>query len=333
MTPNHSTRLALFEQLHQEGLVSAHSLQRVKEEESTRLFSVHIEFRILLYLGIMLLAGGLGALIYQNIDTIGHQAILALIALLCAGCFFYASRHRPPFSMNKVESPNGFYDYIVLLGCLLMISFVAYLQAQYSVFGHAYGLATFIPMVVLFFCAYCFDHLGILTMAITNLAAWMGIAVTPLTLLQSSNFSSGQVILAEFALGLLLVVVAEWSIRRKIKAHFAFTYLNFALHILFIAGLAGMFHFDRIYALWLLPLAAVGWYFYGKVLALSSFYFLLAIALYEYIAMSDVFLRLLVNHFPEGYMLGLLYFIGTGIGMLSFLIHMNKKIKHHARLR
>jgi hypothetical protein len=66
-------------------------------------------------------------------------------------------------------------DYILLLGCLLLLILIAYLQFQYNVFGNRYGLATFIPMVLLFISAYYFDHIGVLTMAITNLAAWAGI--------------------------------------------------------------------------------------------------------------------------------------------------------------
>ena len=66
------------------------------------------------------------------------------------------------------------------LAALLLLTFITYLQVQYNVFGDRFGLATFIPMIILFYCAYYFDHLGVLSMAVANLAAWMGIAVTPL---------------------------------------------------------------------------------------------------------------------------------------------------------
>ena len=145
--------LSIFTKLHEEGLISYRSLERVQKAESAKLFSIHWELRTVLYLGVLLLAGGLGILIYKNIDSIGHQVILGAIALLCAGCFIYCERKKLPFSFNKVQSPNSLFDYILLLGCLLLLTFITYLQVQYNTFGEKYGLATFIPMVILFFCS------------------------------------------------------------------------------------------------------------------------------------------------------------------------------------
>jgi hypothetical protein len=319
----------LFEQLHQEGLLSDLSLQKIKQRETAKLFSLHWELKTILYLGILLLTGGLGILIYKNIDTIGHQAILTAIGLLCAGCFLYCERKKLPFATTRVPAPNSFFDYILLLGCISLITFITYLQVQYTAFGTAYGLATFIPMVILFFCAYYFDHLGILSMAITNLAAWMGIAITPLNILNADNFANGRIIFAGLLLGVLLTLMAWASKQRNIKAHFSFTYTNFGMNILFIACLAGMFYFDHLYLLWLLPLAGIVLYFYKKSIATSSFYFMLMLTLYGYIGVSYAIVRLMVYNISDlGVIyLPIMYFILTAIGMIAFLITMNKKLK------
>jgi len=174
----------LFKKWHAEGLISDNALHKVQAVENNRLFSLHWELKTLLYLGIILLSGGLGVLVYRNIDTIGHQAVLAFIALVCAGCYFYCFRSKNPWSPGKVPAPNPFFDYVLLLGCLAMITFIGYLQFQYNVFGQRYGLAAFIPMLILFASAYYFDHLGILSLAITNLAAWMGLSEKTLTILK-----------------------------------------------------------------------------------------------------------------------------------------------------
>ena len=68
----------LYDELHAEGLISDASLEMIRQKQD--LFSVHWEVKTLLYLGVLLLTSGLGLLIYKNIDTIGHQAVL-LIAL------------------------------------------------------------------------------------------------------------------------------------------------------------------------------------------------------------------------------------------------------------
>ncbi|MCS3795569.1 DUF2157 domain-containing protein [Niastella sp. OAS944] len=328
--------IPLFEQLQQEGLISEGSLQKVKQKARSGLFSLHWELKTILYLGILLLTGGLGILIYKNIDTIGHQVILTAIGLICIGCFFYCERKKLPFAKTRVPAPNSFFDYILLLGCLTLITFITYLQVQYTVFGTAYGLATFIPMVILFFCAYYFDHLGILSMAITNLAAWAGIAITPLNILHANNFAEPEIIFSGLLLGVALAVIAWGSKQKDIKAHFAFTYTNFGMNILFIACLAGMFVFDDFYLLWLLPLAAIVFYFYKQALSTDSFYFLLMLTIYGYIGISYVITRILM-FIDRGLDMGLVflllfYYIFSATGVAVFLIRMNKKLKHNDSL-
>jgi hypothetical protein len=325
--------IPLFEQLHKEGLLSESSLQKIKQKASSRLFSVHWELKTILYLGVLLLTGGLGILIYKNIDTIGHQVILAAIALLCAGCFFYCERKKLPFAVTWVPAPNSFFDYILLLGCITLITFITYLQVQYTTFGNRYGLATFIPMVILFFCAYYFDHLGVLSMAIANLAAWLGIAVTPLKIFKENNFADAQIIFAGLLLGVALNVMAWAGKQRNIKAHFGFTYTNFGMNILFIACLAGMFHFDDFYLLWLLPLAGIVCYFFKKAITTSSFYFMLMLTLYGYVGISYVIVQItLSGRLDDAIYLLILYFILSAIGMISFLMYMNKKLQSNGSI-
>ncbi|MBO9201292.1 MULTISPECIES: DUF2157 domain-containing protein [Niastella] len=321
--------IPLFERLHQEGLLSDLSLQKVKQRAGSRLFSVHWELKTILYLGILLLTGGLGILIYKNIDTIGHQVILAIIALICVSSFVYCERKKLPFATTRVPAPNSFFDYILLLGCITLVTFITYLQVQYTTFGNAYGLATFIPMVILFFCAYYFDHLGVLSMAITNLAAWAGIAITPMNILQSNNFDNTELIFTGLLLGVALTVIAWFSQRRNIKAHFEFTYVNFGMNILFISCLAGMIHFEDFYPLWLLPLAGTVFYFYKRALATGLFYYILLLTLYGYIGISYVIVRgLLSLRIDLGIaFIILMYFIGSATAAIVFLSRMNKKMK------
>lgn len=319
----------LFERLQKEGAISAESAEKVRTVTASRLFSIHWELKTILYLGVLLLSGGLGVLVYKNIDTIGHQVILLAIALACGGCFYYSFSHKLPFSREKVPAPNGLFDYILLLGCLLLLTFITYLQVQYNVFGTRYGAATFIPMLVLFFSAYYFDHLGVLSMAITNLAAWMGVTVTPLQLLSANDFSSYTLIHTGLVLGALLIVAALLSYKLKFKAHFSFTYSNFGTHVFLIANLAGMFAaYDGLYGLWFLLLVAAVVFFYFQAIKQRSFYFVLIITLYAYIGLSFMIIRLLIEMSDEsGIYAGLLYFIASGIGSIVLLINLNKKLK------
>jgi len=320
----------LYKKLHDEGLISDETLVRIAEKHKTPLFSLHWELKTLLYLGVTLLSTGLGILVYKNIDTIGHQFILLFLAGICAGCFFYCTKKRNPFSRGKVKSPSSFYDYILLLGCLSLLSFLGYLQFQYHVFGDNYGLATFIPMLILFYVAYEFDHIGILSLAITNLAIWSGVAITPYRIISNGLFSSDSLIKPYLFLGLLLLAAAYFSESYNFKKHFKFTYHNFGLNISFLALLTGYFSFYESPAsfLWLIAVLILGFILYKDALKSKSFYFLLLVILYVYIAISTLIVRILISMDSElAFVTALLYFIGSAISLIIALIHLNKKIK------
>ena len=320
----------IFETLHAEGLLSNESFEKTKVFQAKKNISVHWELRLILYLGILLLASGLGIVVYKNIDSIGHEAILIFIAAITVSGFYYCFKNKKPFSQNKVEAPNSYFDYVLLLSCLCFLIFIAYWQFQYNIFGNRYGLATFIPMVLLFFCAYFFDHLGILSLAISNLAAWAGIAVTPSQLLKANDFNDSTIIITALLLGIMLTLAGKLTVMRNLKKHFAYTYTNFGMHVLFIACLAGLFHFDAIYGLWFLALLGVSYYFYHQAIQTKSFYFLLVKTLYAYIGLSYVIIHLLffqMNADIGGAYLTFFYFIGSAIMLVLFLVRMNKKLK------
>ncbi|RYE12974.1 MAG: DUF2157 domain-containing protein, partial [Sphingobacteriaceae bacterium] len=153
---------SIFKKLHQNGLIGAESFEKISREKQYPLVSVYWDINTLLGFGVLALSTGLGILIYKNIDTIGHQILLALIAGISVACFSYCSKNKAAFSWFKVTTRGHVFDYVLLLGTLTMLTFTAYLQYQYNVFGTHYGLATFLPMTALFFIAYYFDHLGVL---------------------------------------------------------------------------------------------------------------------------------------------------------------------------
>lgn len=320
----------LSEKLLNQGLIGQDSLHRLAAAKQQHTFSLHWELRTILYLGVLLLTGGLGVLVYKNIDTIGHTAILLFIALVSSASFIYCFKTTRSFSLGRTASPNSFFDYVLLLACLSFVIFIGYLQYQYHFFGLRYGLASALPMILLFFSAYYFDNLGILSLAITNLCAWAGISVTPTRILQDNDFNSTNIIVTGLVLGAGLIVLGMMSKAKDVKAHFAFTYNNFGMHLLFISIIAGMFQFEHFYFLWFLVLLAVVYYFYVMARRNKSFYIMLILTLYGFIGLSTVVTRFLfetVRADMGSVYLAFLYFIGAGVGLIVFLIRMNKKLK------
>ncbi|NSL90640.1 DUF2157 domain-containing protein [Chitinophaga sp. Mgbs1] len=318
----------LFKKLYQENLIDATALEKMETANRNRLFSLHWEIKTILYLGVLLLSGGLGILVYKNLDTIGHQIIIVLLAAVSIAGFTYCYKQKAPFSYDKVESPNAFFDYALLLGCLTFVTFIGYLQFQYGLFGSRYGLATFVPMAVLFFSAYYFDHLGVLSLAITNLAAWAGITVSLRRILYANDFSNHTLTYTALLLGAGLYIAGILSEQKKIKPHFAFTYQNFGAHIFFIAACAAIVVFENTYMLWFLLAAGAGALVIRHGFRLRSFYFVLIAVLYMYVALT-ITIGCVLYRFADidAILLALFYLIASATGIIILLIHLNKKIK------
>jgi Predicted membrane protein (DUF2157) len=323
--------IPLFAKLHYEKLVSDEEFNNITLQKDKPV-SVHWDLRTLFYLGIVLVTTALGILIYKNIDSIGHEAILIIIALVCAMCFGYCIKNSKGYTNKKSASPNIWFDYVQLLGCLLLLTFTGYIQYEYNVFANRWGLALFIPMVILFIAAYYFDHLGVLSLAITNLAAWAGILITPLRILKENDFNNTHVMFAGLVTGAVLVAVSLMSQFKNIKAHFAFTYKNFGTHILFISVMALMIYFEKIYLVWFIGLIIISFLFFKNALKENSFYFLVVTLLYAYVGLSCVVIKLfLMTRFDMGQVyLSFIYFIVSGIGLIKLFIYYNKILKKNA---
>lgn len=95
--------ITVFEKLYADGLISDASLEKIKIQSGKQLFSVHWELKTILYLGVLLLTSGIGVLVYKNIDTIGHQAILLFIGLISAGSFFIVTKRSRLFLLKKLN--------------------------------------------------------------------------------------------------------------------------------------------------------------------------------------------------------------------------------------
>ena len=318
----------LADNLKVAGVLNETEHAQIIAHNRNNLFSVGFELRTLLYCGVLLATTGFGIVIYRNIDTIGHDAIIAFIALLCASCFIYCFSHRSPYSNNHVESPNAFFDYVLLSGCLLFLTLEGYLQYQHRIFGERYGLATIIPALLFFALAYLFDHKGVLSMAITALCAWIGITVTPLDLLSKNDFAGEHFIYAALATGAVFIAVAYYSNEQEIKKHFSFTWLNFAANLLFIATLSGLFSNDWN-LLYLLVLAALVFYFIRYARSKNSFYFLLIAVIYGYIGVTYELFHWLdrAGLLAAFSMLGLIYFVVSCILIIKFLKDYKKILK------
>ncbi|GAA4040244.1 hypothetical protein GCM10022409_27620 [Hymenobacter glaciei] len=327
-----SSPLPYLADLEARELLPAEQVAAIAAAERIQPFSLHYELRTLLYLGITMLAGGLGVLIYQHIDSIGHGLIIAVIAALTAACFTFAVRHRAPFTWGIAPRTSVGADYLLLLGCLLFVVLEGYAQYQYGVFGQRYGLVTVLPALFFLPLAYWFDHRGVLAMGLTALASWVGLTVAPLAVLTQNEFWNDDIRGAAIGLGLLLMCTGFYSEFRGRKAHFAFTYLllgsNLALAALATSLLDAPYYRDSLVSagitLLIVGLCA-GLFWYAR--RTQSYWFLILAAGYAYFAACYVLVHLLML-VPELAIVGAFVFFPLGaLVVVLFFVNL-KKIMH-----
>lgn len=304
----------ILSELTKQGIVPASQSTKIAEFERLKPFSLHWELRAMLYAGVLLVSGGLGLLIYENYDQIGHGVLLTGIGLLCTGCFAFAWWYRPPMTANEVKSQSPFGDYALILGCLLFLALEGYAQYEYNVFGTRYGLVTFLPAVLFLALAYRFDHRGVLGMALTALVSWVGLTVRPLDFFFKTNFFDQRVVFSAITLALVLIGAALLLERQRIKPHFTYTYLTIAGNVLLIALLGGLFNFENLRIWFVIGLAGACFGFDRYARRERSFLFLLMSAIYGYIGATYLLSFLQIDS-----ELVFLYFVATGVGLITYL--------------
>ncbi|RTQ53523.1 DUF2157 domain-containing protein [Hymenobacter gummosus] len=326
---------SILAELQAQHLLPPEQAALIRADEARRPFSLHRELRLVLYLGIVTLSGGLGVLIYENIDYIGHGVVVAGIAGLMLLCLGYAFRHRQPFTWAEAPKAGFLPDYALLLGCLLFVSLETYLQVQYGVFGTRYGLATLLPALVFLPLAYRFDHRGVLAMGITALAAWVGVSIQPLSAFVTNDFWHSRLSTAAMLLGLGLMAAGLLSEQHGRKAHFAFTYLSLGSNLLLIAATATLLAFTPddaglpplvLVPLILLVCAALVWY----ARRTHSYLLLLMGVGYAYVAVTYTLVRLIdaVGGFNEaGFTLMLLYIPLSAFGVVWLFLNIKKILR------
>ncbi|OXA75534.1 Predicted membrane protein [Flavobacterium aquidurense] len=315
-------------------LITENQYQEITAYRNLNIFSLNAELKLFLYLSVLLFTSGIGILIYKNIDSIGHIAILSILLIVIAVCFYYCFKNSKGFQRTETAFENPILEYLVLAANILTCIFIGYLQFQYKPFGTHYDLATLIPTIVSFFCAYYFDNKSVLTIAITGLAAYIGLSVTPQDLLHNDFYANPNLSYSAIILGGLLILYTIYSSKINLKTHFNIIYLTFALHLISIASISNLVGDNSDGGIWMLfglVLLASSYYFYKvshKIKAMSLYVFMIVYAyiglniflfrIFDTIDSSDIW-RLFVFLLP-------IYFIGSIVLFIKLIKNFHKEI-------
>jgi hypothetical protein len=283
---------------------------------------------LFLYLAVLSFTTGIGILIYQNIDTIGHVAILAILLVVTIICYYFSCKNANGFQREETSFENPVYDYLILAAILLTCIFIGYLQFQYTAFGTHYGLATLIPTVIGLFCAYYFDNKSILSIAITGLAAYIGLSVSPQALLNNDFYDSNTLSYLAIGLGVVLILWAMYSNQINLKKHFTLVYLTFGLHLISISCLNNLF--QAFWFVFFMILAASSYYFYKASYQFQAVSIFIFSILYAYIGANIVIIKIITainigELIIPFFFVVPIYFVGSIIIFIKLIKQFNKQ--------
>lgn len=282
----------LTEQLVSKEFITPNQHNEIKKYCQLGIFSLNIELLFFLYVSVLLFTSGVGIVIYKNIDSIGHIAILAVNFIVMLVCFYFSFKKAKGFYKEEVAFDNPVYDYLVLAGSILGCIFIGYVQYQYTIFGKDFGLVSLFSAAFCFVIAYYFDNKSVLSIAITALATFIGITITPKTLLSNEIYSNPQLSYYGLALGTVLILIMEYTIREKAKEHFHIIYATFALNLIGICSIAGLLENYWYVFIFLMTLAI--YYFYKVSYQIASTFMFVFTLLYAYVGFN-IFLGRLVG--------------------------------------
>jgi len=174
------------------------------------------ELRTLAWLGVMLIATGVGIVVKKHFNEIGPLTIALIIAAAAIACYAFA-----------VWRQSSIRDYIVLLGALLISADVGFIESQWHLLGSEWQRHFLLLAVVHAAAAYYFGTRAVLSLSIAALATWFGV--------ESRGIFSSE---TDFALRALIcaAVLFAWRFANR-KADFASLFEHSATNIAFWGAL------------------------------------------------------------------------------------------------
>lgn len=316
----------LYKELHNSKHISDKQFAFLESIRTNKIVSVYYELRMLLYLGILLFTGGVGYFAYQNIGEIGHLLLMGLIALAIGLGFYYIQKFASPYSNQEVKVNHIYFDYILLLVSLLIITLFTYIQVYFDLVELLINYTSFISAALLITMAYLYCNRALLSMAIVAFTAAVGLSITPINWVTGDLGEHPNLHMIGIFLGLFLMIIGQFSLFFGIKKHFRFTYQNFGLILYYIGCVAALDLGDSEYLyafLLLLSAAAMSYYTW----MMKEFLFFLYSNLAFYIALTFLLFSSL-SWLDDEMILMELYFPVTCIGYVIFLVNKKSHFSH-----
>jgi len=219
-------------ELHADGLIDDATAARALARDCGRVFSLYAELRALLYVGVLLVMGGVGIILARNFERIGPLGLVLGMALLAVACAVPALRARRAGRALTVAA-----EYLLLLAVLLVSADLGYAERQFTLLGPLWSWHLLLLAVLHAAIAYAFASPLVLAASLTALAGWFGVGST---LGDALHVSYSMPVLGARALACAAVIVAWRYADRRVRPDSRFTdvFDHFAANLAFWGAIA-----------------------------------------------------------------------------------------------
>lgn len=241
----------ILEDLRKRNLLAPKQHIAINKIQSKEIFSLHMELRALFYAGVLSLTAGIGLVIRKYYFQIGHITIISLLTALFIAAFVYCFKKERGYSTEAVKSPSIAFDYILLFGCMLYSTDVAYIETHFQILKSFWKNYLLFSTTLFLFFSYRFDNRLALSLALTTLAAWFGFKMGDLNF----GFYTYHRLYA-IIYGVSVLILGGMLYKLSIKKHFLGVYLNFAAIFLFTALVSGTIR-HKLFSFYFVALAVL----------------------------------------------------------------------------
>jgi hypothetical protein len=300
--------------LAREGVLPAEKARLFGRVARGELVSVHFELRLAAYLGVLLVMGGVGVLVKENLQRIGPLGITLALTFAVAGCFAWVIPRAQPFTWGESRGHHAVFDYILLLGALLAAADLAYVETQFTPLGTAWAWHLLFVAALYAALAFRFDSRALFSLSLTTFAAWRGVSAATLEVMPWSRSSSDLVRLNALVCGVVFLFLGAMLRRREWKAHFEPVAVHLGWLLLLAAPASGLTEYGDAAQVYAVVLAVVGLGLVGLALLRRRFSLFAFGLIGAYVGVSAV----VVHNVPDA--LAIWWFAFTSLFIVLLLI-------------